>query len=338
MQIYILFQNTKTPAGGGNQFLRALDKVLESKGISAGSIEESDFILINSHHFIHSAAIARWRFPQKIFVHRIDGPMRLYNSWSDRRDHMVNLAATRISDGTIFQSEWSREENYRLGLFRNNFDVVIHNSVDPEIFNRKGKDPFSVSRKVRLVATNWSPNPRKGFDVYDWLDQNLDFSKFEMTFVGNSPIRFRNINHVKPLTSKKLADVLKRHDIYIFGSRVEACSNALLEALHCGLPSIAYNFSSNPEIIGRGGELFDRPEDIPDILKKIISGYSDYQERISLPSIEGVANEYVDFMKGIYNSVLKGDYATKSLSTAGLIKIFFRLFAWKFKGKVSSIN
>lgn len=338
MKVFILFQNTTIPAGGGNQFLRAMDKIFTRKGVRTGSITNADIILFNSHHFIQQSAIGKWRFPRKVFIHRIDGPMRLYNSWSDRRDHMVNLAATMISDGTIFQSQWSRKENYRLGLHRNNFDVVIHNSVDPEIFNRQGKDPFSGNRKVRLIATSWSPNPGKGFDVYQWLDQHLDFSRFEMTFVGNSPISFRNIRHIEPLTSEKLADVLRRHDIYIFGSKIEACSNALIEALHCGLPSIAYNFSSNPEIIGCGGELFESPADIPDILEKIVSNYLAYQGKISLPTIENVAMSYLDFMRGVCHRLSEGSYRAKRLNSAGLVKIFLRLFIWRLYGKISSRN
>ncbi len=338
MKIFFMYQAAESPAGGGNQFLGILNRVLASKGYRTDSPKEADVLLFNSHHSIQNVAMAKRRHPKKIFVHRIDGPMRLYNSMSDRRDHVVDLAARMISDGTIFQSEWSRAENYRLGLFRNHFDVVIHNGVNPDIFNRKGRIYFSNERKVRLVATSWSSNPRKGFDVYDWLDQNLDFTRYEMTFVGNSPIKFNNIKHIDPLPSNSLSDVLKRHDIYIFGSRVEACSNALLEALHCGLPSIAYNFSSNPEIIGKGGELFDKPEDIPDILEKIGSSYSEYQEGISLPSIEDVANAYKGFMKEIHNKVLNGKHTPKCLSTTGLIKIFLKLFAWRVQGKITSIK
>jgi len=336
MKVHILYQTALSPAGGGNQFLKALEDSISLKGARASSVKEAHVVLFNSHQYTEKVSIEKRRAPKKVFVHRVDGPIRLYNSWSDKRDYLVKAASALISDGTIFQSQWSRKENYRLGFHRNRFDRVILNAVNPKIFNRQGKRPFMKGKKARLIATNWSPNPRKGFDVYHWLDYHLDFSQFEMTFVGNSPIPFKNIVHVRPLSSTALARTLKEHDIYIFASKIEACSNALLEALHCGLPAIAYNFSSNPEIIGKGGELFERPEEIPSLLERIVRRYPLYFDRISVPSMDEASAQYLDFMYGIYESVRRGEYIPKRFGLGGLAILLTRLFAWRLYGKISA--
>ena len=70
-----------------------------------------------------------------------------------------------------------------------------------------------------------------------------------MTFVGRTFDKFQNINMIQPQESLKLSQILKDHHIYIFCSKLEACSNSLLEAIHCGLAIIARNSSSNPELI-----------------------------------------------------------------------------------------
>ena len=334
MKVYILYKTIKTPAGGGNQFLRILDSVLCTRGVRADNLEDSDLVLFNSHQFMDQVAAAKKRFPRKLFIHRIDGPMRIYNSMSDKRDSIVGIAASMIADGVIFQSEWSRNENYRLGLHKNLFDTVINNSVDPDIFNRRNKKPFSKTGKAKLVAASWSTNLGKGFDVYEWLDKNLDFSRYEMTFVGNSPIRFSNIKHIAPMNSRNLADELKRHDIFIFASKVEACSNALLEALHCGLPSVTYNYSSNPEIVGKGGELFESPEDIPECLDRIIDNYNEYVDNISLPTIQDVANQYLAFMEEIYKKMTLESYKPKEIGLIGFSKILFNLVTCKCYEKI----
>ena len=44
---------------------------------------------------------------------------------------------------------------------------------------------------MRLMALSWSTNPLKGGHVYTWLDQHLDFSRFEMTFIGKCDLTFR---------------------------------------------------------------------------------------------------------------------------------------------------
>ena len=338
MKVYIVFQKTSSPTGGGNQFLMALEKTLALNGACAKNPNEASVVLFNSHHFIPSVAIAKRRFSNKIFVHRIDGPMRLYNSTSDKRDHLVNMASQMIADGTIFQSQWSKNENYRLNLYKNSFDTVIHNAVDADLFNRKGKKTFSMDRKIRIIANSWSTNPRKGFYVYEWLDTHLDFSKFEMTFIGNSPIKFRNINHIGPLPSKELAQKLKEHDIYIFASKIEACSNALLEALSCGLPAVAFNSSSNPEIIGSGGEFFETLNEIPDILDKIAANYLDFQRKIRLTSIDDVMKKYMDFMRIIYERSISGSYYPKRLNTMRLLTIMTKLLKYKLHGKLLKVS
>jgi hypothetical protein len=59
----------------------------------------------------------------------------------------------------------------------------------------------------------------KGFKTFKWLDENLDFERYSMTFMGNIPddITFVNIQHQPPVTSEKLAPVLKHHDVYLAG-------------------------------------------------------------------------------------------------------------------------
>ena len=139
-----------------------------------------------------------------------------------------------IADGIIFQSNWCKEQNKKLFGISSKYETVIYNAPDNEIFNREGKKEFNPDRKIKLIATSWSSNWRKGFGIYKFLDENLDFSKYEMTFVGNSPIEFKNIRWLKPVPSEKLARILKEHDIYITASQNDPCSNALIEALSCG--------------------------------------------------------------------------------------------------------
>ena len=78
-----------------------------------------------------------------------------------------------------------------------------------------------ISPKINLIATSWSPNIRKGFNIYQYLDQHLNFSRYFMTFAGNSPLTFKNIEHVKPTSSTKLANLLRQHDIYLTASQKE---------------------------------------------------------------------------------------------------------------------
>ena len=116
----------------------------------------------------------------------------------------------------------------------------------------------------------------KGFNVYKFLDDTLDFGRYEMTFVGRSPIKFNRIQHVPPQPSEELAEVLRQHDIFVTASRNDPCSNALIEALHCGLPAVVRNDGGHPEIVGEAGELFEDERDVLDAIGKVAQNYEYY--------------------------------------------------------------
>ena len=158
MKVNIFFKLKDGPTGGGNQFLKSLKQYLQSADVYENDVRKADVILINSYQYIDEAAKIKLEHGDKLFIHRIDGPIRLYNKKSDQRDFVTNIANHLIAEATIFQSGWSRNENHRLGLKKNKFETVIANAPDPMIFNRQGKEAFSEDRKTKLIAASWSSN------------------------------------------------------------------------------------------------------------------------------------------------------------------------------------
>jgi glycosyltransferase involved in cell wall biosynthesis len=333
IKVHILFEFREGPWGGGNQFLKSLKKYLCSIGACDENVAAAQVILFNSHQRIDEVVKAKLNYPEKIFIHRIDGPIRLYSRTNDKRDNVVFAANRYLADATVFQSTWSRQQNHRLGLHQKSFETIIPNAPEPTIFNRRPSKSFSTDRKTRLIATSWSPNWKKGFDVYQWLDENLDFNKYEMVFVGKSPIQFKNIRSVSPLSNKDIAEKLKESDIFIFASPLEACSNSLLEALHCGLPPVGPDKSSTPELIGRGGETFSRASEIPALLEKITADYHSYQANICNPSIEEVGKRYYDFMARVQSAGKK----EKSLGWVDRVRIQAAVAGWRFSERLGDI-
>ncbi len=333
-KIHIALQVPQGPRGGSFQFIHALGRQLESEGRLSAQPSDEDVILFSASQQIFKVIELKKRFSPTLFIHRIDGPIRLYNFLADRRDKVVETANHKIADGTIFQSEWSRGENLQLGLRPSPYEVVIHNAPDPAVFHKNGRIKFSKKRKIKLLAVSWSTNWKKGFKTYQWLDQHLDFSGYSMTFIGNSPVKFRNITHIGPLERTALADALREHDIFIFASGIEACSNSLLEALHCGMPTIAKNGSSNPEILKKGGELYHHPQEIPDLLTRIVNDYHSYQEKITVLSLKEVADQYYKFISMIKSEQISGRYKPKTTGIFSRAMLRTRLRFYNIQQKV----
>jgi glycosyltransferase involved in cell wall biosynthesis len=210
-------------------------------------------------------------------------------------DQVFELNA-QLATTTIIQSWWCYRRLLEMG-FKPVRPMIITNGVDGGIFHSQGRAPFDPNRKIRLISASWSDNPRKGGPVYKWLDEHLDWNRFEYTFVGRTQERFTRIKHVPAVPSEELADHLRQHDIYITASERDPCSNSLVEALACGLPAVYLNDGGHPEIVGLGGLPFEKREEIPGQLERIITHYQQFQSVISIQTIEEIAKTYLNVMK-----------------------------------------
>ena len=141
-----------------------------------------------------------------------------------------------------------------------------------------------------------------------------------MTFVGRTFEKFKNINMIQPQESLKLSQILKDHHIYIFCSKLEACSNSLLEAIHCGLAIIARNSSSNPELMKNSGLCFDKKNIIKKI-EEVANNLSQYRNKNILPKINQISKYYSNFCLNIFYTVKEKKYKTKKISLWNLFII-----------------
>ena len=291
MKIYICYNITNSPHGGANQFLRALKEEFKKRGLYADSPKEAHVILFNSHQNLNEIVNIKKRFSSKLFVHRVDGPMRLYNDLSDKRDDTVYLLNDKIADATIFQSGWSKEKNIKMGMRQDKPSTIITNSVDSKIFNNQNKP---VGRqKIRCISTSFSPNYRKGHKYYSFLDSNLDFDKFEYVFVGNSPVKYKNIKLLGCLDTHGVAQELRNSDVYITASENDPCSNSLMEAMSTGLRIIALNSGGHPEIVANSDCLFNSEEEL---LSKL-TNYNLLTVSHKVATIEQISDKYLSFFR-----------------------------------------
>jgi glycosyltransferase involved in cell wall biosynthesis len=175
---------------------------------------------------------------------------------------------------------------------------VIPNAVDPAIFHPPRVRDARAGRPLRLIATSWSDNPRKGADVLSLLDRSLDGTRFTLTFVGRTSATLERARVLGPLPSRQLADVLRSHDIYVAGSVNDPASNALLEALACGLPALYRASGGHPEIVGDGGVPFEAPEDALPALERLVSELDERRAAIRVPRLDEVADRYLEALLG----------------------------------------
>ena len=282
------------PYGGGNQFLLALEKEFQRRGIRVQRNEGRGA----DAHILQAIWVDRKKFekerqPGSVVIHRIDGPIQLYRGPEFHDDDERCFRMNReLADITVMQSLWSllRTRDMRFEPYR---PVVIPNAADPEIFYPSAHPNRSPDGRIRLISTSWSDNPRKGRATYEYLDQNLDFTRYRYTFVGRIQADFKNIEVIDPVPSEQIADLLRAHDLYVTASRNDPCSNALVEALSCGLPTVYYDGGGHRELVGWGGKGFTKEQHLLPVLQEVAENYKLFRTLIWPSTIQEVAKKYI---------------------------------------------
>ena len=303
MKIKIIYPFKNGPWGGANQFLKALKNEMVSLGVYTNEDNESEVFLINSinafHDFIEVFKLKK-KYPNAYFVHRVDGPVYLIRDKNLCIDKGIFKINDCLADGTIFQTEWSKQNCINLGMKDNKPSATICNGSNEQIFFAKSDKP--LHHPMKIIATSWSANANKGFEYYKYLDENIDLARFNFTFVGNSPILFKNGTTIPAQESEKLAELLRDSDIYITASRKDPCSNSLIEALSCGLPAIVLNDGGHPYIVGKAGKTFENEPEMMEALEYVANNYDELKEQIPNYGIKNVAEQYVSFMETVCKS------------------------------------
>ena len=295
---------TPPPWGGGNQFMLALKAEAERQGVE---------VCVNGEggraggHVVNSVQFDMERFRGMVepgsarVVHRIDGPISVLRGTpesleQDRACFDFNRA---YATATVIQSWHTVRALAELGLEAVR-PVLILNATDGGVFHAGlGRDADGQAGRpprIRVIASAWSPSPGKGAAVYEWMDANLDPGRFEFTFVGNSPVKLRRARMVPALASEGLAALLRDHDVYVTASRNDPCSNALIEALACGLPSLYYDSGGHAELAQFGGLPFRRPAEIPGLLERLHRHRGVYRNLIRVESMKDVCARYLSLL------------------------------------------
>jgi glycosyltransferase involved in cell wall biosynthesis len=291
----------KPPYGGGNQVMMALRKGLLKKGVEVveNTLDESiDAYVLNSIHFDVDSFLEFSRNHRINVLHRIDGPISLIRGYDLEKDQLCYDLNARFASATVLQSAWVYKKIITLG-YNPVSPTIIHNAVDAEIFNSHGRTEFDRNRKIRLISSSWSDNQRKGGPIYKWIERNLDWDRFDYTFVGNASENFDRIRRIEAVPSEELADLLRSHDIFITASQNDPCSNAVIEALACGLPVLYLNDGGHPELVSYGGLPFDNQEQIPALLDRLVEDYESFQRLITVNKMEDVAEKYLYIIREI---------------------------------------
>lgn len=214
------------------------------------------------------------------------------------------------------------EKELRTILYSPHRTVYIPNGVDTDKFSPAIRDS-SKPKKTKTILFTGRLAKQKGLDTLIYALKRIDgkFS-FELNILGEGSL-FPALNRLvkglglseKVFFSGIVDDVvryLREADLFVLPSRYEGMSNALLEAMACGVPVIASDIPGNNDIIrdGYNGLLFE--DNNVEFLAKtitVILGNSECAETIGKQARQDVVAYYniqaiAEKHKKIYQQIL----------------------------------
>ena len=274
--------------GGGNQFGTALVKYLRNRNFTiVYELKDKDIDLIlltdprknlNSVAFgpIDVANYLRRTNSKAIVVQRINECDERKNTKTVNR---LLCMANKTVDCTVYIASWLIDLMKDQGLEFTMEHEVILNGADQSVFRHKTKT-LPLGEKIKIVTHHWSSNYMKGWDVYEYIDQQMtqdpNFQKkFEFHYIGNAPkdLKTKHIIIHPPCNGKELAAKLHGAHIYLTASINEPAGMHHIEGASCGLPLLYRDSGALPEYCEGYGISFNTKEGVLDSLNEIVEKY-----------------------------------------------------------------
>ncbi|CAN2048460.1 Glycosyl transferase family 1 domain-containing protein [Candidatus Magnetomoraceae bacterium gMMP-1] len=337
MKISLNMKNIDGPFGGGASFSRNIHKYLIQSGHTiVNHLNDNDIdLILNVSPFPYVYFAAAYSF-YDAYIYKIKQKKNVsiitrVNTGDATKggglEKKLFEEALKYTDVAIFISEWLKNQ-YASTLKK--YDIkscVIYNGANEEIFFKKTFNKKDVAyKKIKIVTHHWSDNYKKGHKFYSQLDKLLEqpeFShQFEFTYIGNYPknIKYKNTNFISPLSGKKLADELRKHDVYVTAAENEAAGMHHIEGAMCGLPILFINSGALPEYCKEFGIMFDE-QTLEKSLNQIYKELYIYQNKLDAYKFTN-AN-----MCRQYNEIFKNASEEQSFLNADKRK--FYVYLWK---------
>lgn len=200
---------------------------------------------------------------------------------------------------------------------------VCYNGIDTAVFHAHGRETYQDELTIGVAC---ALRPEKGLrTLIEAFARARQFHpSIRLQFIGSGPmlgelqelasaLSVTGQCHFEP-TTRKVADWLRKIDIFVLPSRSEALSNALMEAMACGCAVIASNVGGNPELVAdeRTGLLFEagNAEALADKLNTLLEN-ADLRFRIAAEGARMIGEKFslpacARRMSDIYLSFLIG--------------------------------
>lgn len=160
----------------------------------------------------------------------------------------------------VCPSNWMKHVALDGGVDDNNVYIIPNCMGEAEkIYKQKDRESINCSGKkvVLFGAVNATSDLRKGFDLLSEAmrivqeacsDQSIQFVVFGSDLdVEIDGVEVLNVGKIDG--DNKLVELYQRSHVFVLSSRLDNLPNTVVEALHCGVPVVAFKAGGNSDLV-----------------------------------------------------------------------------------------
>lgn len=178
--------------------------------------------------------------------------------------------------GVVSVSSKNQKECLELNLISKEKSIVIPNAVDLTLFHplnrEESKRSFNLKNGDFVVAFVGQFVPRKGILRLDEALRKIADRNIKAIYIGSGSIdpQYEYSIFKGWVPHDKLPEYLSAADVFVLPTDNEGCSNAIIEALACGLPIISSDEPFNYDILNEKNSILIDSQNIDSIAEAII--------------------------------------------------------------------
>lgn len=197
-----------------------------------------------------------------------------------------------LTKGVICVSSKNKEESIEAGLTTADKCIVLPNAVDSGEFKKldkqKVRNELGFPVDAFIVAFLGRFNDRKGAGRVSEAIRKCGDDSIKAIYVGKKTTgdtfvpEVENVLFYGTLAHSDVVKYLNAADVFVLPTLAEGCSNAIVEAMACGLPIISSDLPFNYDILNDNNSIMIDPMDVDAIARAIESLKNDKEYRHKL--------------------------------------------------------